>query len=167
MTVPSAVRTTRELFLQNQVNYQCFSEYHYNNGAERVGELWRMQLGWQNHLFLPSIALALAMSHGKVDHRALECKREFFSPSSLSYVFSPLPALRLLVFLSLQIQGSELKEALGVMEEWKREDGLLGDGKRQICPGDLLADWMQELGNSNKVIQCTFCLFLFSTEFVF
>lgn len=80
------------------------------------------------------------MSHGKVDHRALECKREFFSPSSLSYVFSPLPALRLLVFLSLQIQGSELKEALGVMEEGKREDGLLGDGKRQICPGDLLAD---------------------------
>lgn len=78
MTVPSAIRTTRELFLQNQVNYQCFSEYHYNNGAERVGELWRMQLGWQNHLFLPSIALALAMSHGKVDHRALECKREFF-----------------------------------------------------------------------------------------
>lgn len=90
----------------------------------------------------------------------------FFSSSS-ELPFPLLPAQNLLVFLSFQIQGSELKEALGVMEQGNREDGLLGDGKRQICPGELLADLMQESGNSNKVIQCTCCLFLFSTEFVF
>lgn len=108
------------------------------------------------------------MSHDEIDHRAVEYKEDegVFSSSSKLH-FPLLPAQSLPVFLSLQIQGSELKEALGVMEQGNREDGLPGDGKRQICPGELLADLMQESANSNKVIQCTCCLFLFSTEFVF
>lgn len=35
-----------------------------------------------------------------------------------------------------------------MMGQGNREDGFLGDGKRQICPGELLADLMQESGNS-------------------
>lgn len=68
----------------------------------------------------PKHCFVTSMSHDEVDHRALRCKSEGVFSLISELHFSPLAAPILLVFLSLQVQGNELKEALGVMEQGNR-----------------------------------------------